>query len=201
MLASIHPLGERARHNRWSVTVAAYLAGSALGGALTGAAAGAAGWGLLGSWSAPLVLAGALAAGGAVGAAAWDLGRRGSLPPRRQVNEDWLASYRGWVYGAGFGVQLGAGLTTIVTTATVPLTFLLALLAASPAAGAAVGLAFGLARAAPALLMRGVEDPGRLRRFHVRMQAAHDRARLAGAAGAAAAGGAAVLVVLRAAGA
>ena len=32
MLASIPPLGERARHNRWSVTVTAYVLGSVVGG-------------------------------------------------------------------------------------------------------------------------------------------------------------------------
>ena len=40
-----------------------------------------------------------------------DVGRR------RQVNEDWMARYRGWAYGAGFGLQLGLGVVTIVTTA------------------------------------------------------------------------------------
>jgi len=43
MLASIHPLGERARHNRWIVTVTAYVVASTLGGATLGAAAGSAG--------------------------------------------------------------------------------------------------------------------------------------------------------------
>jgi hypothetical protein len=28
---------------------------------------------------------------------------------QRQVDERWLTTYRGWVYGAGFGFQLGAG--------------------------------------------------------------------------------------------
>lgn len=32
--------------------------------------------------------------------------------PARQVDEDWLARYRGWVYGAGFGTQLGLGVVT-----------------------------------------------------------------------------------------
>ena len=35
--------------------------------------------------------------------------------PRRQVDENWLATYRGWVYGAGFGAQLGVAFATIVT--------------------------------------------------------------------------------------
>lgn len=193
MLASIHPLGERARRNRWTVTVTAYLAASAVGGALVGTLAGGTGWAVRHAWQAPGTVTAGLAAAGALVAAAWDASSRGgSLPPRRQVNEDWLASYRGWVYGAGFGVQLGAGVTTIITTATVPLTLWLAFLTSSPAAGAVVGVVFGAARAAPALALRGVADPATLRRFHVRMQAAASRARWAAAASAALAGAALV---------
>ena len=179
MLASIHPLGERARRNRWSLTVSAYLAGSAAGGLAAGAAAAAAGWALRAGLGVPSFgLTAALAGAAAAGAAAWDLGVRRSLPPRRQVNEDWLGRYRGWVYGAGFGFQLGAGLTTIVTTATVPLTFVLSLLgglAGVPWLGPAAGLVFGSTRAAPALLLRGVRDPVALRRFHERMQSVRPR--------------------------
>jgi len=63
-------------------------------------------------------------------------------PVHRQVDDGWLPRYRGWVYGAGFGLQLGLGVVTIVTTAAVPAVWLLALLTASPSHGAAVGLAF-----------------------------------------------------------
>src|SRR2546423_1740210 len=42
MLASIHPLGERVRGNRWWLTAAAHIAASALAGALAGAGAGSA---------------------------------------------------------------------------------------------------------------------------------------------------------------
>jgi len=49
MLASINPLGERARNRRWSLTVTAYLVGSVLGGAVMGALLGLVG-ALLGSW-------------------------------------------------------------------------------------------------------------------------------------------------------
>ena len=184
MLASIHPLGERARHNRWSLTVSAYLAGSAGGGLLAGGAAAAAGWALragLGRFRTSSALAAgvvAAAVGAAVAAAVWDLGVRRALPPLRQVNEDWLGRYRGWVYGVGFGVQLGAGLTTIVTTATVPLTFVLAFLTGvlgTPGTGMAAGLVFGFTRAAPALLLGRVNDPAGLRRFHARMQSARPR--------------------------
>ena len=40
MLASINPLGERARHTRWGRTVAWYIAGSTAGGLVIGAVVG-----------------------------------------------------------------------------------------------------------------------------------------------------------------
>ena len=43
MLASISPLGERARSSRWGVTVTAYVIGSVLGGAALGLLAAALG--------------------------------------------------------------------------------------------------------------------------------------------------------------
>src|SRR5262249_37043821 len=52
-----------------------------------------------------LVAAGA----GALVAVASDTGAGGFHLPMhtRQVNEDWLDLYRGWVYGVGFGWQIG----------------------------------------------------------------------------------------------
>ena len=70
---------------------------------------------------------------------------------RRQVNEDWLTRYRGWVYGVSFGFQLGLGVVTIVTTSAVYLTFAAAFLTGSPVGGAWIGAAFGLARASSVL--------------------------------------------------
>ena len=92
-------------------------------------------------------------------------------PPswRRQVNEDWLTEYRGWVYGFGFGFQLGLGVVTIVTSAVVYLTFFGAFLTAAPAAGVLVGVAFGLARALPLLGVGHVETPDALRAVHGRV--------------------------------
>ena len=79
---------------------------------------------------------------------------------RRQVNEDWLTEYRGWVYGVGFGAQLGLGVVTIVTTASVYLTWAARSLVASPASRARLlGAAFGLARAVPVLAGGRVRTP------------------------------------------
>ena len=185
MLTSISPLGERARGNRWSLTVAWLALGAVLGGAVVGTALGALGQALaaaLGDATRLVVLAGACAA-----AAAWDLsGRR--LPGRRQVNEDWLVAYRSWVYGAGFGVQLGAAVATVVNTALVPLFMLAALLAGDMAAGLVIGSVFGAARGASMALSSGVRTPEDLRRLHRRLDFHADRARRLGAGAAAALG-------------
>src|ERR1700716_705801 len=127
MLASITPLGERGRHNRWGVTAATYAGGLTLGGAGFGVALGAAGVllaqvGQLSSFTTVVIIA-ALA----LMTMAFDLGLAGIRIPtvQRQVNEDWLGTYRGTVYGFGFGVQLGIGVATIVSTAAVYLAFTL----------------------------------------------------------------------------
>ncbi|HEX5250343.1 MAG TPA: hypothetical protein VFW14_11805 [Gaiellales bacterium] len=99
--------------------------------------------------------------------------------PRRQVNEAWLHRYRGWVYGAGFGLQLGLGVTTIVSTAAVYATGAAAFLAGSAAAGAIVGGAFGLARAATLLAAGGVHEPGALAILDRRLVAWERPARVA----------------------
>src|SRR5436190_12077859 len=125
MLGSITPLGERGRRQRWTATVAAFVTGSTAAGLLTG---GALGW--AGAHAVPLsavssgprlgLLGLLLAAGIALDARVGGL----RLPSsRRQVNEDWLTRYRGWVYGGAFGLQLGTGVVTIVTGSAVYLTF------------------------------------------------------------------------------
>lgn len=169
MLSSITPLGERGHGRRWGVTVAWYVAGSLLGGAGVGAVLGLAGQAVP-TPAAPAapVLAALLVLAAAVDAVL--LGR--PLPGvRRQVNEDWLRIYRGWVIGAGYGVQLGAGVVTIVTTATVYLTFVIAVLAGSWVTGLAVGTAFGFARALPVLGLARVTSPERLGTVHARIAA------------------------------
>jgi hypothetical protein len=145
MLTSITPLGERGRGHRYAVTLTAYVLGCLLGGATIGVLLGAVGV-LLPSLPA-LLLGGLLCLVAAVA----DL--RGIRLGRRQVDEDWLARYRGWVYGVGFGYQLGLGVVTVITSAATLVVLGLALLSQSVLGGLAIGLVFGGARALPALLV------------------------------------------------
>lgn len=163
MLSSIHPLGERARHNRWGLTVAAHVMGSWAGGVAAFTLAASAGL-LLPSG---LVWVAAVAA---VVAVAVEVRGRGVPGPRRQVNEDWLHRYRGWVYGVGFGFQLGTGLMTIVTTSAVYLALALTALSHSVGAGVAVGSVYGVARSLPLLAGRRVRDAAALAALHRRLR-------------------------------
>jgi hypothetical protein len=156
MLASIHPLGERARGQSFVVTVVAYTLGSVAGAAALGALLGALGDVVLTGGDA--VALGILAVA-AVLAALVDRSGRPIPSWHRQVNEDWLTQYRGWVYGFGFGFQLGLGVVTIVTTAAVYLTWAAAFVTGSAGVGAVVGAAFGLARAVPVLAAGTVRTP------------------------------------------
>ena len=160
MLASINPLGERARNQHYWITVVAYIVGSTVAGAFLG--------GILGFVGAPIAIPvvalaaiGALAVVGLVSDAR-HLGRRGP-GPRRQVDENWLVSYRGWVYGSGFGAQLGFAFVTIVTASATWVAFACALLSGRVIAGATIGALFGLARALPILAGARVRDPAALR--------------------------------------
>lgn len=174
MLASIHPLGERARGNRWWLTATAYMVGSLAGGALLGAVMGYLGQ-LVG-----MVAAASPSVVGFFVVAVCAMGLLLDLPLgvarlptlRRQVDENWLGRYRGWVYGMGFGFQLGVGLVTTVTTATVYVAFAIAALSQSALAGLVIGTTFGLARAVPVVLVRRVTEAQSLHGFHRRFQAA-----------------------------
>jgi sulfite exporter TauE/SafE len=171
MLSSISPVGEATRGQRWWLTAAAYLVGSALGGAAIGGALGA-----LGSLAtAPLPLWVVAVVLGLVGAAGLvadaGLAPFGLPSRRRQVNERWLGTYRGWVYGAGFGLQLGLGVVTVVPASITYVVLAAAALSGSWLAGLAIGTVFGLTRALPLLLTAGVHSPERLRSFHRRMSA------------------------------
>jgi hypothetical protein len=157
MLGSISPVGEAARNQRWWLTATTYVVASTGGGTLLGALLGGAGAVMVGALAVPVRL-------GALGvvlvvAAAVDVVTRGAGPPswHRQVDERWLTTYRGWVYGAGFGAQLGVGVATIVTSAATYATLAAALLAGSWSAGLAVGATFGAARTLPLLATAGVD--------------------------------------------
>lgn len=178
MLASINPLGERARNQQWGVTFGWYLVGSVAGGATVGALAGLVGADLHQLVQLALAVVAALVVVACVVALAVDVHVARLRPPsvRRQVNENWLGKYRGWVYGLGFGYQLGLGVVTVVTTTSVYLTIVLAFLSGSVWGGLTVGAAFGLARALPLLAVVGVRGPGELRQV---MRRATGRDRLA----------------------
>jgi cytochrome c biogenesis protein CcdA len=174
MLSSITPLGERGRHNRFGVTATAFIIGAIAGGTTLGALCG---W--IGSLlpdrsnAVDAVLVVALAIAGAL------LDATHVPSNKRQVNEDWLHRYRGWVYGVGFGAQLGVGIVTVVTSAATYVAFALALLTGSVAAGAAIGFAFGALRGLSLLTVRNVNSQDALRTFHRRLDArAADGARL-----------------------
>ena len=163
MLTSISPLGERARGNSFGLTAAAYAAGSVVGGSAMGAALGAAGSPLVDAVDEWVPFA-VLAAAAVLGAVLDGAGRLPTL--RRQVDERWLESYRGWVYGFGFGLQLGLGVVTIVTASATYVALLAALLTGSVAGGVVVGVTFGLARALPLLVTARVRTPADLGRLH-----------------------------------
>jgi sulfite exporter TauE/SafE len=164
MLSSIHPLGERARRSRWWLTTTAYVLGSAAGGAVLGLMAGAVG-AALGLSLSPWVVA-------AVCVIIVVLDVTGVPSWHRQVNEDWLRQYRGWVYGGGFGFQLGLGVVTIVTTAAVYGVVALAALSGSLWTGLVLGAVFGLSRSLPLLSVARVHRADQLRKLHVRLQRA-----------------------------
>jgi hypothetical protein len=169
MLASITPLGERGRHSRWGITVTAFLLASGAAGAALGALAGA-----LGALTVPgsVGLGTRLAALAAAGALALALDARpGRVPgPRRQVNEEWLRAFRGWVYGLGYGAQLGVGLSTVVSSAALYLAVVAALATGDPALGALVLGCFGAARGLTLLAGAGVRRPEQLIALHARLR-------------------------------
>jgi hypothetical protein len=178
MLSSIHPLGERARNNRWGVTATAFVGGAVAGGVSLLGASATLGWLVhqVLPWSSTTAFViGALVV---ILAVIGDIaGAPARLPwPNRQVNENWLTTYRGWVYGFGFGFQLGAGLFTYVATLGVYALIVVAFLTASPFEGVVIGFTFGLMRGLPILSTARVRDSGALRSYHAAM------ARMAGPA-------------------
>lgn len=167
MLASITPLGERGRSRSWRLTVGAFFAGAAAGGAALGALLGAVGTAVATVGDRPRWAVGALVALAVVA-----LHAAGRLPSwRRQVDERWLAEFRGWVVGVGYGAQLGFAVVTIVPTAATWVTILVAVAAGSVPAAVAIGVAFGVARAVPLLATARVTDADSLHRLHRRLHA------------------------------
>lgn len=171
MLGSITPLGERGRRQRWWLTATAHAMGSLAGGAAVGAVLGGTG-ALVSAVTGGRSLAVALLGVGALVGLAVDARTRSTGLPglHRQVDETWLTTYRGWVYGGGFGVQLGAAVLTIVPTTTTYVALLAAALTASPAGGALVGASYGLGRAVPLLLTARVRTAAALGALQRRLQ-------------------------------
>ena len=161
MLSSIHPLGERARSNRWTVTITAFTLGSLIAGAGIGALLG---WfGSIFGVREDLAL---LTIGGlAVVAGGLDLIGVPAAGPSRQVNERWIGALRGTVYGFGFGAQLGTGVATFIVTWGVWVMLISEVLVGSALGGAVVGGVFGLGRALGPLAAGWVDRPSRLSSF------------------------------------
>ncbi|MFN2594304.1 MAG: hypothetical protein ABR579_05385 [Actinomycetota bacterium] len=155
MLASITPLGERSRNSRYAVTAIAFVVGSTLAGASVGALLGQLGHLLVGGVSGTtrvdllVVLAATCAA-----AEIWH------LPTiKRQVNEEWMHAFRGWVYGFGYGAQLGTGVVTVVTSGAVYATLAAEVLVGSVARGVVLGAIFGVIRGASLLVGAAIRTP------------------------------------------
>jgi hypothetical protein len=198
MLASINPLGERARRTRWGRTMAWYLAGSTAGGLAIGVVAGGVGLGLRLLFGPGQLAVGVAAVAVCAVALLFEMRVGGLALPtvHRQVNENWLARYRGWVYGTGFGFQLGLGVATIVTTAAVYVAVLLAVLTGSIAGGMIVLGTFGFVRALPLLAAAKAHGPAEVRQTLRRAHAWTRRAQVLASASLVVVGAAAALSVV-----
>ncbi len=171
MLSSIHPLGERGRGFTFGQTATAFIVGSTIGGLVTGAIFGG-----IGALASRLLEAGGVVlgptarlmvvAGAAIVAVVVERTNTALPSVHRQVNEDWLHEFRGWVYGLGFGFQLGTGLMTFITSAALVLWLVTILMAGSIVGSLAIGGAFGLARGLGILSVHRVRSTDDLVRFH-----------------------------------
>lgn len=177
MLSSIHPLGERGKGNRFAVTATAFVFGAVVGGAGVGAVLGAVG--VVVDLMVSDAVALAVVAAVAIVAAVFERSGRRLPSVPRQVNENWLNEYRGWVYGVGFGFQLGAGVLTYITSAAIYVALVAAVLAGHPVAAVAVGATFGLTRGLTLVPARAIRSPGELVSFHQRLQRSADVVRTA----------------------
>ena len=160
MLSSIHPFGERARQQRYTLTVAAYVLGTVAGGLVLG--------GALAIVAIPIPstpISSMLAVVVLLGYAIWDLTGRRVPSLERQVDETWLSRYRGWVYGVGYGFQLGIGFATFVKSALTYGFALAAVLSGSPSVALGSGFLFGLTRGLSILSTSKISSPTELRSF------------------------------------
>jgi hypothetical protein len=172
MLSSLNPVSERARGHRFWVTACWYVVGAAAGGALlgTGCALGA---GTLARAAVPACARWTLALLAALVTVASDSTMIGwTLPSHpRQVNEQWLTTYRRWIYAGGYGTQIGTGFATYIMSATMYLTAALAVLTANPTTAFAAGSCFGLLRGIGITVAAGTRRPQQLRSLLARIDA------------------------------
>ncbi len=173
ILATITPLAEQGRGNRYRATAGWFVAGSVLGGTTLGFAMALLAAVVAATHASSSVLA-AIAAAAAVTTVAADARFGGFRLPihHRQVNERWLDQFRPWVYGAGFGWQIGAGVVTYIKTSAVYLMIVLAALTGSPTTTVVIGVVFGLVRGLAVFLGRHITSAAALADFHRRFMAA-----------------------------
>ena len=172
MLSQITPMAEAGRQQKFARTAGWFIVGAVLGGVMLGGAIALGALAIAAAGVRPSTAI-ALVVVFSFFAAAIDAHLFGFAPPfvRRQVNEDWLSTYRAWVYGAGFGWQIGTGVTTYVMTAAVPLMIVVGALSRSPWAAIAIGAGFGLARGLAVLMGARLHSPAALLAFHRRFGA------------------------------
>ena len=180
MLSSIHPFGERSRNNTFARTATAHVIGSVTGGATLGLLVGALGFVALGLVSLPTTARLAILVVAAATATLLEATNRERLLPTRtrQVNENWLQNYRGWVYGGGWGAELGFGVSTIITTALIHILVLTMLLSGNILAAVLLGATFGFVRGATVFAAYQVDSPERLRLFHQNLDRLRERSRI-----------------------
>ena len=179
MLSSIHPFGERSRSNSFSHTATAHIIGSGLGGAALSVLAGALGAVLTFLLAPSSTARTAIVLAATVGAFVIEATKRERILPTRsrQVNENWLQTYRGWVYGGGWGAELGFGISTIITTSLVHLLLVAMVLVGSFPVAVLLGTVFGLVRGATILAAHGVDSPEQLRTLHQRLDSLRNHSR------------------------
>ena len=165
--AQIHPLGERSRGNRWGVTVGAFAVGSMVAGSALAVLLALIGMVMFPDVATNWRVAVTAILAGLAGAL--DLSPIRPWTPQRQVNENWIGRYRGWVYGIAFGFQLGVGFAVFVMSWGYYAMLATALLSGSTAIAALIGITFGLGRGVLLYLSRRIQTPDQLARFHRRM--------------------------------